>query len=58
MFIKLTHVSDVVMYVNSEHIVQFFNSGGATTLLTLNGTDHVKEAPEQICEMLGVSVWQ
>lgn len=57
MIIKLTHVSDLVMYVNSEHIVQFFNVGyGATTLVTTNGKDNVKETPEQICEMLGADV--
>lgn len=55
MFIKLTHVSGIKMFVNSENIVQFFSVGdGATTLLTIGGDDHVVETPEQICEILGV----
>lgn len=57
MIIKLTHVSGVVMYVNSDNIIQFFNNtDNVTTLMMVGGQDDVKETPEQICEMLGADV--
>lgn len=56
MIIRLTHVSDILMYVNSDNIVQFFDSGGATTLMMVGCQDHVKETPEEIYEMLGADV--
>ena len=57
MIIKLTHVSGITMYVNSNNIVQFFvNLDNVTTLMMVGGQDDVKETPEQICEMLGVGV--
>lgn len=57
MIIKLTHVSGVAMYVNSDNIIQFFNNtDNVTTLMMVGGQDYVKETPEQICEMLGADV--
>ena len=58
MIIKLTHVSGIAMYVNSDNIVQFFTHSGLahTTLIMVGCEDNVKESPEDICAMLGAVV--